>query len=534
MAIDPKQAHVADMVCTRFLNMRAGTDRHALVVAVKDYSIIDHMANHSLLRDAGNRTLYFPTLGTFALLPDDDRRLLDAKLGTLQILHTLANLFEVDGSTINYSASQIVEAASKRYDDADPRIVRLGLYLVNFPGLEAVQACGRSSDNLEVTNISIAEGILKIDNPDSTWQRCVEMSRRAAQAAEESPALALPSPRDNPAPAPPRGRQKPWLPDGWIFVKLIAEGGQGRTYKVKRKSDEEGNLFVFKRLKNADRADRFDAEIKALQDINHPGILQIEEKGTTEGKPYYIAEYCANGDLSQRNFAGTTTLEKLFLFRKICSAVAAAHSANIVHRDIKPSNILVRSDGSIAVGDFGLCLHLKAEERLTQTEEAVGARYYMAPELEDGRREGVTPAADVYSLGKLLYFLLGGRSFSREKHREPPHDLTHPAEGQAENSIHFAYEILDKSIVESPTGRFPNAAELLTAVDGAIRKMVMNAHALDLKIRQPCLYCADGDYRIAQGSQLGQYNASFVCWACGNIQHFMPPYNGFNAWWMKR
>ena len=145
--------------------------------------------------------------------------------------------------------------------------------------------------------------------------------------------------------------------------------------------------------------------------------------------------------------------------------MATAHGAKIVHRDIKPSNLLVRGDGSIAVGDFGLCLHLGAEDRFTLTEEAVGARNYMAPELEDGRRDDVTVAADVYSLGKILYFLFAGRSFSREKHREPGYDLTHPAEGQPESGIQFVYEILDKSVVERPNSRFENASALNAAVD---------------------------------------------------------------------
>ncbi len=319
----------------------------------------------------------------------------------------------------------------------------------------------------------------------------------------------------------------------WTLGKLIAEGGQGWTYKVRRTSEEDGEWFVFKRLKNADRADRFESEIQALRALRHPGVLRITEDGALDGKPYYIAEYCGNGDLSKRNLNGVTTLEKLLLFRQICSAVAAAHTAKIVHRDIKPSNILVRTDGSIAVGDFGLCLHLNAEERLTLTEEAVGARNYMAPELEDGRRDDVTPAADVYSLGKVLYFLFAGRSFSREKHREPDYDLTRPPGGQPENGIQFVYEVLDKSIVESPKSRFEDASMLIAAVDGAIRRNALNAHVLDLSVKQPCLYCVDGEYQQLQGSQANEHGMVFACRRCGNLQRFNPPYNGWNAWWMK-
>jgi len=303
---------------------------------------------------------------------------------------------------------------------------------------------------------------------------------------------------------------------------------------VRRISEEDGEWFVFKRLKNANRADRFVSEIKALRALRHPGILHITDDGIQDGKPYYIAEYCGNGDLSKRNLNGVTTLEKLLLFRQICSAVAAAHAAKIVHRDIKPSNILVRTDSSIAVGDFGLCLHLDAEERLTITEEAVGARYYMAPEMEDGRRDEVTPVADVYSLGKILYFLFTGRSFSREKHRDPSYDLTHPFEGQPENGIQFVYEILDKSIVENPKSRFENASMLITAVDGAIHRVVLNAHVLNLSAKQPCLYCVDGEYQQLQGSQTNKQSMVLACRRCGNIQSFSPPYNGWDAWWMKR
>ena len=75
-------------------------------------------------------------------------------------------------------------------------------------------------------------------------------------------------------------------------------------------------------------------------------------------------------------------------------------------------------------GYKGICFIADDGTRITLTDEAVGARRYTAPELEDGRAEDVTAAADVYSLGKVLYWLMAGRVFDREKHRDPRFDLT--------------------------------------------------------------------------------------------------------------
>lgn len=535
MAIDPRKAQVAKIVCDQFSLMRTGTRRHALIVTIKDGFLLDQMVTQILLREEENRSLYFPTLGSFALLPDDDPKLLAAKLGTIQILHTLRNLYEVEGPHANLGPNELLEAVRKRYDEVDPEKFNLGLYLVDFPGLSAVQGYARNEDHIGVRWLTASERVMMIDDPESAWQKCVDICRQNAQRAEapKLPALNDPMPHDLAANRP-KVKQKAWVPKTWTLGKFIAEGGQGWTHKVRRSSEDDGEWFVFKRLKNANRADRFQSEIKALRALNHPGILHIVEDGTLEGKPYYIAEYCENGDLSKRNLKGVTTIEKLLLFRQICSAVAAAHAAKIVHRDIKPSNVLMRSDGTIAVGDFGLCLHLDAEERLTSTEEAIGARNYMAPELEDGRRDDVTPAADVYSLGKLLYFFLTGRSFAREKHREPSYDLTRPPQGQPEDGTQFVYELLDKCIVESPKPRFQDADALIAAVDVAIRRIVLNAHVLDLNVKQRCIYCANGEYQSLQGSQTNEHGITLACRNCGNIQHFGPPYNGWNAWWMRR
>ena len=202
-------------------------------------------------------------------------------------------------------------------------------------------------------------------------------------------------------------KSKPWLPDEWKLVRSLGEGGQGWTYLVRRSDGSDPIPYVFKRLKNPARAARFQAEIRALEALSHPGILRIIESGEANGLPFYVAEYCEEGDLSNHSLSGKTLRQRLLLYREICDAVAAAHRAQIIHRDLKPPNVLIRSNGAIAVGDFGLCLHLAdAGDRLTPSSEAVGARDYIPPELEDGRLDNPTPSSDVYSLGKLLYYIL--------------------------------------------------------------------------------------------------------------------------------
>ncbi len=100
------------------------------------------------------------------------------------------------------------------------------------------------------------------------------------------------------------------------------------------------------------------------------------------------------------------TLELLI---DIANGLAHAHANGIVHRDIKPANLLLSGAPALPViADFGIC-YVVDGDRMTLTDEAVGPRLFVAPELEDGRAEQVSARSDVYTLGKLLYWLLKGR-----------------------------------------------------------------------------------------------------------------------------
>ena len=319
-----------------------------------------------------------------------------------------------------------------------------------------------------------------------------------------------------------------WRPEGWSDLEALGEGGQSWTYLARRSDGSDRYRYVLKRLKNKERLTRFEREINALKKLSHPGILRIVETANSKESPFYVAEYCEKGDLSKFDLSGKSLLDNLRLFRQVCGALAVAHDAGIIPRDLKPQNILIRDDDSIAVGDFGLCLDLNdIQERATQSSEAVGARHYIAPELEDGRSVDPKPSSDVYSLGKLLYYFLSRHSFARERHNEETYDLR---KSSSHPGLFFVYDdLLSKAIVSEPHKRYANARELLNYVDVVIEKITQGAHVLDLKVKQPCLYCVVGRYE--EHVETAVNILRIRCTYCGNVQTFD---KGTSQWqWWK-
>lgn len=212
----------------------------------------------------------------------------------------------------------------------------------------------------------------------------------------------------------------------WEVDRSLGEGGQAHTFIVRDIKGDSETKYVLKRLKNLNKIERFKQEIETVRNLNHPNIVRLIDFDLNATKPYLVTEYCSGGSLDTAEpFWTKSPIFALELFNQICEGVSFAHGMGIIHRDIKPSNIFLRNEeGPAVIGDFGICYVEQDGSRITLTEEAVGPRLFIAPELEDGRLADISPKSDIYSLGKILYWLLsGGRIFSREKHREVQFDL---------------------------------------------------------------------------------------------------------------
>jgi serine/threonine protein kinase len=336
----------------------------------------------------------------------------------------------------------------------------------------------------------------------------------------------------------------------WSIKKSLGEGGQSFTFLVEEEGVEEKGLFVLKRIKNPKRIERAKKEISAYEKLSHPNVVKLIDYNLDSSPPYLVTEYCEGGDLSQLDLNQLSIIERLRLFLAICQGVAHAHKNSVIHRDLKPANIFLHADKRTPViGDFGICFVDDDGARHTLIDEAVGPRNFIAPELENGRAELIAPTADVYSLGKLLYWLVAGRIFSREEHRAPEFDLTKENNDAA---IMFIYELLDKTIKYEPSQRLASASEVTTEVDLIIRRYLMHAHPINIEAPQLCTYCGIGNYKVMANPENPQFWSQqisffsqsmshdpwlvFLCDHCGNVQLFRPDKNlaeNRNVWIKK-
>ena len=209
------------------------------------------------------------------------------------------------------------------------------------------------------------------------------------------------------------------------ILSEISHGGMGVVYLATRADDEYRKQVAIKLVKRGMDTDailrRFRHERQILATLDHSNIAKLLDGGTTEdGLPYFVMDYVDGLPIDvYSDRQKLSVVERLRLFRTVCSAVHYAHQRQVIHRDLKPSNILVTGEGVPKLLDFGIAKVLDPE-LYAQTVESTMMVRPMTPEYaspEQVRGETVTPASDVYSLGVLLYELLTGHQPYRLKGR---------------------------------------------------------------------------------------------------------------------
>src|SRR6266516_3952348 len=205
-----------------------------------------------------------------------------------------------------------------------------------------------------------------------------------------------------------------WRIGNYQVLEEIGRGGMGVIYRARQRHSRR--IVALKRILSyhADSQEtlmRFRREAQAAAKLDHPNILPIYEVSESEeGLPFFSMKFAGGGSLLEAAPALRSEPRRVVaLIAKVARALQYAHDQGILHRDLKPGNILLDGHSEPLVSDFGLAKWLEPIGDLTRTPSIFGTPGYIAPEQVNGSSGKLTPAADVYSLGAVLFHLLTGR-----------------------------------------------------------------------------------------------------------------------------
>ncbi|MEO0323031.1 MAG: protein kinase [Myxococcota bacterium] len=262
--------------------------------------------------------------------------------------------------------------------------------------------------------------------------------------------------------------------DRYVIKGTLGSGGMATVYRAEHVLSRRPVALkvMHDALNGPGAAERFRREASAAARIGHPGLVTVYDAGVDpDGGAFFLAMELLEGDhlgLRLRR-PGTTRRDGLRLVRALLEPLVAAHQAGFVHRDLKPQNVLVGADGTVKLLDLGLAKHRDAKT-LTATGNTLGTPHYMAPEQFMNSRD-VTPAADVWAAGVVLYEILGGQHpFDAPTPQavliravtEPPRPLRELVPGLPELAA-----LVDRCLAREP-GERPDAATLARALASAL------------------------------------------------------------------
>ena len=268
----------------------------------------------------------------------------------------------------------------------------------------------------------------------------------------------------------------PRIGDYQILTK-IGQGGIAEVYKGLQTSlQREVAIKILSPQYNLDSeiVRRFERESVLIARLNHPNIVHVIDKGTKGGRYYFVMEYIDGTDFKSVIQDPSVDLKtKIDIVIQVCKALDFAHKNGVIHRDIKPANILIDRQGNARVADFGIAqFHGRIDHEVTSSDMVMGTAAYMAPEQKLSSA-GVTAAADIFSLGVILYEIACGRR--PEGHFKMPSEIDRnvPKETDA---------IIMRCLAQLPGERYSTAAELKDALLNAFGGDTYSSKQADIAV----------------------------------------------------
>jgi TolB-like protein len=262
----------------------------------------------------------------------------------------------------------------------------------------------------------------------------------------------------------------------------LGAGGMGVVYQAQDLQLERNVALKFLphdlALSDSDR-ERFLREAKSASALDHPniGVIHGIDK-TADGRIFIVMAYYEGQTLAQKIGAGPLALRQAMdWICQIAAGLAAAHARNIVHRDIKPSNIIIASDGTARIVDFGLA-RVVATPSATLTGGTTGTLPYMSPEQILG--EPVDQRSDVWALSVLMVQLVtGSHPFARESTTAMTFAILNQPPAAIDALPALLEPIALKGLAKDQAHRYPNAKEILADLESARAQFTSSAIPLD-------------------------------------------------------
>ncbi len=255
---------------------------------------------------------------------------------------------------------------------------------------------------------------------------------------------------------------------GHRFVREIATGGTSMVYLAE--SERAGEMVVLKVLRDApENGDvhmqfaRFLQEYELISKIRHPHVVRIFDLGVADDHAYIAMEYFPRGDLRTQIAKGVERQLAVRNLAQMAGALQVVHAVGVLHRDLKPGNIMLRSDGSLAIIDFGLAKHVDVKVDMTGAGEIFGTPYYMSP--EQGHGQELDARSDLYSLGVIFYEML-----TRKKPFMAPTPMgviylhANAPVPALEGELSIYQPMLDRLLAKDRGERFASADELIESL----------------------------------------------------------------------